>query len=360
MSRPMMFMYAMAMLHMACSGRDDDTGEAVAGATARFMEDSLVCARWVSCPMASVEEATHRGWAIEAEVCRAEVTRGSTRIWPATVVVDDERYAACRRQIQQTCLDPEVLPACAGWVVGVGREACTQDLDCAAGDHCRRTEGDCGVCAPSLGEGAPCERDGQCASTSSGIGRCVFDRAAPTKGVCRTYTLAAPAPEGATCGRVDEDQVFIPCAASTYCRATTSTNGNKWVCARPRPEGAACEAWVDACASGSVCRQGVCQGVPRTEVGATCSDAGGGCNPHRRLACVEGECVELDGEAGSRCDTLPCLPGHACGWHASEPVCAPLRADGEACGDALECESDHCAADGRCAPAEPSRCAAPD
>jgi len=196
-------------------------------------------------------------------------------------------------------------------------------LDCPVGAVCTLLDGDCGGCVPAedasgpRGLGEPCADDDDCRS-----------------GVCTPEDVCGErcddgdsCPEGTHC----RDGLCRPgdlgglgdvCVGNVDCESglCAGTEEGIHVCSERCGRG-------DSCPSGWTCDFDAEQCVP----GA--SPLGGPCDPAGEDQCLEGECVEIDGEAvcARPCDAF-CPPGFECVDGPEEPLCVLDRGeDGGGC-----------------------------
>lgn len=201
--------------------------------------------------------------------------------------------------------EPECYPYLCRGFFGCGI-FCQDDDDCAAGNFCD------GIQCVSTGEdGAPCEKDGECASDHCDNGYCCGN------GVCCRET--------SDCAVLDA----LSCDSPSSCEGTRTTG----VCSGDFSCDTVGEDDASAC-FGEVCAPPRCAGDLVLPV-AYCGDAGQceigdgeSCAPY---ACEDGVCLD-ECNGGGDCSALA---------ECDDGECTGLP-NGEACHDDDHCASDHC------------------
>lgn len=266
-----------------------------------------------------------------------------------TVLYDGAAAAECVRTQQcVTNLDPSCRKVFQGTIAEGG--ACEHDAECVSGTHCRASDTECpGTCVPRTPIGEACTADDKCVDPEGGDGSCWND-------VCVNFVVSSDlASNGAACGATfaTPTTTQTSCAIGLYCRKPVGSNLG--VCAKNAGEGA-------SCADGERCDVGICGPTARAPSEQVCRVTGlvraaGGacgtmhqakCDPFVGLACsdaTDGTCQALgDGTAGSACANdagldIVCADGLFCGTNGD---CTPVKAVGEACNQATECQTGYC------------------
>jgi hypothetical protein len=213
-----------------------------------------------------------------------------------------------------------------------GLEKCAQALKAAP---CGATPQECSadLAHGSLGAGAGCFVDAQCASGSCNlsIGTITGDGGA-AQTVCGA--CAAPVAEGAPCAGSSNQ-----CAPGTAC-VPDGSGTSQVVCKKVAYVGAgeACGA-ATRCQTNLMCSsQGIC-----TPIGASGASCDGDHKCGVGLVCRSGHCSN-GGAAGDACDASnACNVGFVC--DAASSKCKPQvwAKPGEACSEEVQCEAGFCA-----------------
>jgi hypothetical protein len=264
---------------------------------------------------------------------------------------------------------PLVDQACASAAKGLVAEGgqCFWLYECAAGSCVPAQPGVCPArCIGAVGEGGACPGKnnagcdaraglrciaGVCSKRHTATQSCVSDSDCAADLFCRDgLACALRGNELASCGAQNE------CNAGLFCDLTASGG----LCRRKGGQGKPCGTDAQSlavdqeCADGLVCKgytpaktgptPGTC--TPAGDEGATCFTAASITGCAGGLVCGGGRCAlkPISGPCSVRDDCRP----HAA-FCSAAGQCQALKAAGEACVEAYECESSYCpAASGKC------------
>lgn len=222
---------------------------------------------------------------------------------------------------------------------------CQGDNYCAVGDPSRRFGTYyCGICAPEVMLGEPCDGTTPCiAGATCILGRCAIalesGEACTVPDECRWGRC-----EGGVCGRSpyapDPYDAVIgqECDNVGACGNQAGLRCDSGHCRPLGDEGDACtdapSSLIGSCRLGQYCLDNRC-----VALGCTL-DLGEPCRFFCHEAdCLDGVCVPLGTSIGSRCGTQ-CAKGLACVQERC--AAAPSRGNGDACDFDADCDSDFC------------------
>lgn len=268
--------------------------EAPTAATWGAAFDAVLCAREhrecrMTPPMASDETACREKRA--ARGGRSALALDA-RLRTGELQIDQELALRCLRETAGVCgaertgVPLSAQNVCRIVVFTPGARTgtdCAIDADCPRGDLCFHGRDECrsvGWCRPPMRVGEACRLSSDCSYDKPTVcldGRCTSVVVSETVGV------------GARCGL--SEGVLTPCARSLVC-----VGGR---CIVPVADGGACRS-IHECANGGLCLGGVCE--VEQESPDTCGPA---CLLAVDRACVDGRCVDTDGELGSPCEGDP-------------------------------------------------------
>jgi hypothetical protein len=226
------------------------------------------------------------------EACQRQIALDGSRTGPREMLACAEamKTADCAGGMPDACA---TLPGARS-----DGAPCESDTQCAS-TSCGGHGAQCGVCVPSIPEGGDCSTaNTRCVSgTTCFDGRC--SRRPSPRGVNETCTNLRDCGAGLTCvaarcaplraeGQACEHG--LACAAGLYCNAART-------CARYASEGEACAGQDVRCGSGLLCREGACRRDRHVQPGETC-DQVSDCDVG---ACHEGRCPRVIGD-GQPCD----------------------------------------------------------
>lgn len=315
----------------------------------------------------SVDECVELSYAVSGGRLAAERRERQRAFEQGKATIDEDSFARCLvERSTDRCYTALHHPACATRFIGTVEDgaACTGDIECASpGATCARDCQDAcceGVCEPAAKEGEycrtniePCEPGLRCTAsqcvngdigspcnTSLGCDRtgwCDNDC-----GVC-TPTLD----EGAECDSV------LQCGGKTSCVGLSIVSSEPGACLRISEAGDPCD---NLCLGNLICSAapnatGSCVSLP--ELGQSC----GSLTPclGQTIECRDGTCVER-AEVGDSCATAGCMPGLFCTSDLGDanPVCERAQPVGAPCTGPHQCESYLCSGDedqeGSCLP----------
>lgn len=246
-----------------------------------------------------------------------------------------------------TTFDGDKAGQCLDWL---GAQPCDQSLAAARVAPAACDDAIKGI----LAAGVACAVSFQCSSGSCNTRPGCTDSCCP--GTC-SPVRPAPAAAGESCaGRscvsgtvCGSNQTCVAlfaegtaCSYSAQCAYGTFCTGSPQTCTKVPAEGAAC-ASGQCGATGLVCdKTNHC--VRSFGVGAACTPGHSGCAYD--LACdpSTSKCIARPG-VGSACSNGSCSAGSYCVYdNSGGGVCSALKANGKACAEAYECQSESCQA----------------
>jgi hypothetical protein len=312
---------AAALLH-ACGGSDPVTLGDLAE-----RELSAQCSALARCGAVSSEASCKD---LLRPALAANLSELSAGVASGTVSYDGDKASQCldwllAQPCDQSVAAVRVVPAsCGETIKGSLAEgaACAIPAQCASGS-CRSPVNCTDSCCP-----------GACAAarpTPAAVGESCTARPCVTGTTCSgsTHTCVALFAEGAACDYSDQ------CAYGTFCTGTSAQT-----CTKVPAEGAPCASGRCG-ATGLVCdKTDHC--VRSYGLGAACTVGQSGCAYDLICDPSTSKCSARPG-VGSACVNGSCGPGAYCVYdNSGGGLCTVLKANGQACAQAYECQSESC------------------